>query len=198
VKCLHRNGPKVAARNLRRSLRNAAAGARLIHEYGAIKLAGEDLVRAHGCGTVARFSLMYGLPLCPRSTTWNRLVNAFETHQSVPAYVDELRTPLALRDAADVVVELGRAQHRGLAQVAGPHVLSPHAMFGEIAANLGLEPNLIATRRNQGDNRPSRPANVSQDDSLIRSLLQHSHIEPICTDGIRGALRRVERGQLIA
>jgi dTDP-4-dehydrorhamnose reductase len=162
-------------------------------EYGAMKLAGEDLVRARGCGAVARFSLMYGLPLCPRPTTWNRLVNALKAGEPVPAYVDEFRTPLALRDAADVVVELGWAQHRGLVQLAGPHVLSPHSMFGEIAAELGLEPNLIATGRNQHNDLLSRPRNVSQDDSLIRPLLQHSRIEPICADGIRGAPRSVGR-----
>jgi dTDP-4-dehydrorhamnose reductase len=167
-------------------------------EYGVMKLAAEDLVRAHRCGTVARFSLMYGLPLCPRSTTWNWLINAFEARESVAAYVDEFRTPLALRDAADVVVELGRAQYRGLVQIAGSEVLSPYSMFAEIAAKLGLEPDLIATRRDSHDSRQHRPKNVAQDASLIRSMLQNSHIEPISPDGIRGVPRSVKPAQLIA
>ena len=71
-------------------------------------------------------------------------------------------------------------------------------MFGEIAAKLGLEADLSATGRNQRDNRRSRPRNVSQDDSLIRSMLPNSRIEPICEDGIRGVPRTDERCRLSA
>lgn len=75
--------------------------------YGHSKVAGERAVLDAGAGTVVRFSLMYGVPQCPRDSTWVRIIAALQQGDEVSACVDEFRTPIGLADAARIVIELG-------------------------------------------------------------------------------------------
>jgi hypothetical protein len=46
--------------------------------YGHSKVAAERVVLDAGAGAVARFSLMYGMPRCPRDSTWVRIMAALQ------------------------------------------------------------------------------------------------------------------------
>jgi dTDP-6-deoxy-L-lyxo-4-hexulose reductase RmlD-like protein len=46
--------------------------------YGHSKVAAERVVLDAGAGAVARFSLMYGTPRCPRDSTWVRIMAALQ------------------------------------------------------------------------------------------------------------------------
>jgi dTDP-4-dehydrorhamnose reductase len=138
--------------------------------YGGMKLAGEHVTLGHG-GCVARFSLLHGEPVCPRSSTWVRLIGAVRAGERVNAVADEYRTPMRLSDAADVIVGLGRLRHRGIVHVAGPDVLTPFELFSAIAAELGIVPDLRVISRLDLPGVAARPRNMAMDASLLHTLL---------------------------
>ncbi|GLZ41371.1 hypothetical protein Acsp05_49950 [Actinokineospora sp. NBRC 105648] len=133
--------------------------------YAASKLDGERAVR--GVGLVVRLSLLYGLPLCPRQTTWTRIEAALRAGDEVPVCVDEYRTPVSLVDAARVVVGLGERRVRGLVHVAGPEVLTARDMVVRIAAGLGVEPSLRAVSRRDLPGGLPRPRNMAMSGGLL-------------------------------
>lgn len=142
--------------------------------YGRSKLAGEQAVLAAEAGAVARFSLLYGLPECPRETSWARFVRAVEAGELVPACVDEYRTPVALADAARIVVELGRLDHHGLLHVAGPDALTAHDMLTALARAAGVAPRLRPISRTTLSAEIVRPRNVAMDGGALAALLPHA------------------------
>ena len=82
--------------------------------YGRAKLAGELAVLSSNAGAVARLSLLYGMPVCPRASSWSHFVESTARGERLAGCSDEYRTPVALAEAARIVIELGRLRHRGL------------------------------------------------------------------------------------
>jgi dTDP-4-dehydrorhamnose reductase len=141
---------------------------------GLDRRAGEQAVLAAKAGAVARFSLLYGLPECPRETSLARFVRAVEAGELVPARVDEYRTPVALADAARIVVELGRLDHHGLLHVAGPDALTAHDMLTALARAAGVAPRLAPVSRTTLSAEIVRPRNVAMDGGALATLLPHA------------------------
>jgi dTDP-4-dehydrorhamnose reductase len=138
--------------------------------YACTKLDAERAVLDARAGAVVRFSLLYGLPCCPRDTTWSRMDAALRAGAELPVYADEYRTPLSLTDAARVVVALGDRDHHGLLHVAGPEVLTPREMATRLAGTLGVRPRLrVVARRDFGGALP-RPRNMAMDSSRLAAL----------------------------
>lgn len=155
--------------------------------YARDKLHAEQVVSALG-GSVARFSLMYGQPVCPRRSTWTQLRESLERGCEIPAVTDELRTPVALEDVATVLVELGRMSFRGLVHVAGPDVLSPYELFGAYARSLGHEAVLRPVSRRDLAGGSARPRMMAMDAALLTKLLGRELPSPLRTaDGPDGA-----------
>ncbi|MFD1049331.1 SDR family oxidoreductase, partial [Kibdelosporangium lantanae] len=101
--------------------------------YGRSKVAGERVVD----GLVVRFSLLYGPPACPRSTTWTQWTSKIDAGEPVPVFTNEFRTPLPFTEAAERVIDLGRHKVRGLVHVAGPDVLTPKDLVTVLARSRG-------------------------------------------------------------
>lgn len=146
--------------------------------YAEAKLVAEREVLVRG-GCVVRFSLLYGDPRCPRETTWTRLREAFAAGEEVPACTDEYRTPLPLETAAEVVVELGRRDHRGLLHAAGPEVATPYGLFTRWAGALGATPTLRPVSRAVLPAGAQRPANMAMDAGLLRRTLPHVELPSV-------------------
>jgi dTDP-4-dehydrorhamnose reductase len=127
--------------------------------YGRTKVAGEQAVA--DAGVVARFSLLYGVPVCPRETTWTRWINHLERGDEITTFIDEFRTPLPLAEAARLVIGLGNRRVHGLMHVAGPEVLTPQDIVRRLADSLGVTPKLRPVKRNQLPGGITRPANMA-------------------------------------
>ncbi|WP_165436377.1 SDR family oxidoreductase [Amycolatopsis suaedae] len=150
--------------------------------YGRYKTAGERTALASGAAAVVRFPLMVGLPVCPRPTTWTRMVEAIRAGQTLPACVDEFRTPLSFVDAAAVAVELGVRRAHGLFHAAGPEVLSPHDILSRIAVALGQPPRLKEISRMDLPGGRQRPRNVAMDASALTALLPANLPQPLSVE----------------
>jgi len=147
--------------------------------YGRSKVAGEQVTLAAGAGAVVRFSLMLGMPVCPRASTWTRVAAALTRGETIPACVDEFRTPLSFADAAAIAVELGHLRYRGLVHAAGPEVLSSYELMRRIALALGVEPALREISRLDLPGGADRPRNVAMDATALSALLPDRVPEPL-------------------
>jgi NADH dehydrogenase len=159
----------------------AAAGARLIHvstdlvfrgdrggyreddppapvsEYGRSKAEAERVVRAERPDAlVVRTSLLYG---GAEPGPQERLAARGGTF-----FVDEIRSPLAVGDLADALLELAELDLGGILHLGGADDVSRY----ELALLLGADP----ARVEAGHTTPDRAPNVSLDSSRARALLR--------------------------
>lgn len=138
--------------------------------YGHSKVAGERAVLDAGAGAVARFSLMYGMPRCPRDSTWVRIMAALQRGDEVSVCIDEFRTPVGFADAARIVIELGDRQFRGLFHVAGPEVLTPKDMVTRLANSLGVPARMREISRRDLPNGVIRPRNMTMESRVLSAI----------------------------
>ncbi len=127
--------------------------------YGEMKVAGERVVGRSGL--VARLSLLHGLPVCPRETTWTRWHENLSQGKEITVCDDEFRTPLELSEAAKAIVDLGSKNVRGLIHLAGPDVLTPRDMARRLAGSLAVKPKLRPVSRLDLPGGKARPRNVA-------------------------------------
>lgn len=106
--------------------------------YGRTKVAAEHEVLAHDGTLVVRLPLMYGFPANNRETTFVKQVKALREHAPLDLFIDEFRTPIALRDAAAALIALARGGDAGVIHVAGPERLSRLQMVERFAIALGV------------------------------------------------------------
>jgi dTDP-4-dehydrorhamnose reductase len=130
--------------------------------YAKTKIAAEQEVLRRGVGAVARYSGMYGLPRCPRTTLFETQLEQLRAHEPVPVVVDEYRTPLSLADAAHATVRLSEERFDGIVHVAGPEVLTPAEQVRRYARALHIaDPLLQPVARAALDPLVRRPRNMA-------------------------------------
>ncbi len=144
--------------------------------YGRTKLAAEAAVAAaHPSSAIVRLPLLLG-PSHGRGLGASDSVLLAHGRGEVPRlFVDEWRTPLDVRSAAEALVELARRDFAGRLHVAGPERLSRHEIGLRALRRLGLRADqaraaLAASSR--GESARLRPADVSLDAARARALLR--------------------------
>jgi dTDP-4-dehydrorhamnose reductase len=148
-----------------------------VNVYGRTKLAGETAVLADFSGAVVRLSLLYGPHPNGRGSTITRQLTELAAGRTVDIVCDEIRTPLALPDAAAALVRLGEMGHRGLVHLGGPDAVTPAGMLAALSRDVGIRCRIRRIRRTQ---LPCpRPGNVSLDSTLIKKLIPDLRIGPI-------------------
>lgn len=147
--------------------------------YGRTKVAGEQAVLERDAGLVVRYSLLVGLPVCPRETTWTKFVDALTAGSPLQGCADEFRSPLSIADAAAITVALGRAGKRGVLHVAGPETLSSREIIERLASALGVTPNLTSISRLDLPGGADRPRNVAMDASTVNALFADLVPDPL-------------------
>lgn len=140
-----------------------------VNLYGRTKQAGENAVLHEDAGAVVRLSLLYGRNPNGRLNAVARALDSLGRGETVDTVIDEVRTPLALADAAAILVRLGERAHRGLLHLGGPDAVTPQELLHALARSAGVP---LRTRPISRTALPvTRPRNVSLDATLIRSLL---------------------------
>ena len=140
--------------------------------YGRTKRAAEDAVLAIPGGTAARLSLLYGVSRCGREAFFDRSIAALRRGETLKAFADEYRTPLAYEDAAEVLVGLLERDGIGLVHVGGPERLSRFEMMRRVASALGLDAGRVEpNERADVPSSEARPADTSLDSGKLAGLL---------------------------
>jgi dTDP-4-dehydrorhamnose reductase len=126
-----------------------------VTEYGRTKAAAEGAVRGeHPGALIVRTSLIYGGPEPSKHET--------AAHdRSFTFYEDELRSPIALPDLVDALVELVGGTTAGVLHVAGTDGVSRCELAKLIAGDARCEPA-----------PPDRPLDCRLDSSRAQSLLR--------------------------
>ncbi len=136
--------------------------------YGRSKFQAEPAVLNYGRGVVVRPSLMFGLPVVPRQTTFCQQLVALRDGRTLRLFEDEFRTPLWFEDAARAIRAIGRSDFVGLMHLAGPERTSRLDMGVAMAVALGLPTDAIQAVTSSSMSFPEpRPADVSLDGSLF-------------------------------
>lgn len=137
-----------------------------LHAYGETKLEGERRVAHHAPeAVIVRLALLTGRAPVGRRSATSTLLDALARGERPRMFVDELRSPIAVVDAARALVDLvARSEVRGLRHAGGPRVLSRHALARREAREAGLDPAAVA----EGSLRAAglsgcRPANLALD-----------------------------------
>ncbi|MCA6119990.1 sugar nucleotide-binding protein [Bradyrhizobium sp. WSM 1738] len=147
--------------------------------YGRTKLAGERVVAEHGCGLIARYSLLFGLPVDERQTSWTAIAARLERNEPVIAIDDEWRSPINLEDAASVTIELATQCHRGLVHISGSSAMTPYEIITMMRRELNSESEVQRVSRASFSPNVIRPSNVTQSNSLLRRLLPEFEPAPL-------------------
>jgi dTDP-4-dehydrorhamnose reductase len=138
--------------------------------YGRTKREAERAVLAVPGGVVARVSLLYGPSRCGRPYFFTNSIDAIRRGEPIGSFEDEIRTPLDMATAAEILVRLANSGESGLFHVAGAERMSRFELMRRSAAALGLDPALIRANRRADVALPEpRPADVSLDTSKLAS-----------------------------
>ena len=139
--------------------------------YGRTKLAGEQALHGRSLAAVVRVSLMFGPGLLGSGGFFEQQYRALQAGESLSLFHDEWRTPLALRDAADGLVEIMDSDFQGTLHLGGPQRLSRAEMGLVLARHLQAEEGLVRTVSQDSIDFPEpRPSDVSLNSQLAREL----------------------------
>jgi dTDP-4-dehydrorhamnose reductase len=132
--------------------------------YGQTKRDAELTLLSMPGTLVVRIPLLYGVPCSPRPTTFVDQVAALRRRDPLKLFIDEIRTPVALSDAAEALIALARSDLTGVIHIAGPQRLSRFELVRLIAERLDIaSPVLEPVSRLSIQAAEPRPADLSLD-----------------------------------
>jgi dTDP-4-dehydrorhamnose reductase len=145
--------------------------------YGRTKAEAERFVRAVPKGLVARVALLFGASKSGKDGYFDRTMGAIRRGEVQTLFVDEFRTPLHLKIAAQALVRLAEEGATGVVHVAGRERMSRFDLISRAAATLGIDPSLVkGNRQSEARFAEPRPADVSLEtkrwDELIPDVLR--------------------------
>lgn len=152
--------------------------------YGRSKLAGERVVIEHGCGLVARYSLLFGFPVDCRQTSWTTIAARLKRNEPVNAIDNEWRSPISLADAALATIELAVQRHHGLVHISGSSAMTPYEIICMMRREMNSASDIQRVSRTSFSPNMIRPRNVTQSNSRLRRRLPGFEPAPL-----RSALR---------
>ena len=114
------------------------AATKPLSNYGRSKAKAEESLVEFDHVAVARFPLMFGLPMIERASTCANQIQALRNSTPLNLFTDEYRTPLWLRDAATVSIALSRTSESGIFHFPGPARLSRLEIVEQFAEALGI------------------------------------------------------------
>ena len=140
-----------------------------ITAYGRAKADAEQMVMAaHPTALIVRTSLLYGGP--SNEGAQEMLVREALDGDAISFFTDEIRSPIAVQDLAEAILELVPQTVTGVINVAGPDGINRHELAGHLAESLGLSRNELRPASSHGLSTP-RPQNCALDSTRAYALL---------------------------
>jgi dTDP-4-dehydrorhamnose reductase len=159
--------------------------ARPVNFYGETKrLAERGVLDAHPEAVCCRSALIYGLPAPGGASFFSRGLEALRSGRPVTLFDDQFRTPVAVQNLADALIELAASGARGLLNLGGSERISRYAFGLKTAEVFGIDPSLVR-RSSMNDVRPAapRPRDVSMSTAKAEVLLETRLLD--CGEGLR-------------
>ena len=133
-----------------------------VSTYGRTKLAGERaLLSACGNAVILRSALIIGRPLYKPGGFLDWMTGEARAGRSLPLFQDQLRTPIAAPDLAEIILRLAQNDVRGVFLAGGERAVNRVEMGEWLLHSLGLPLSLI---------RPVSVAGVKGETPLQKDL----------------------------
>ncbi len=141
-----------------------------LHPYGQAKVAAEQLITTI-CPTavIIRTSLMYGINPLDHQTRW--LKEGVDTDNPIRLFTDEIRSPIWVRNLADMLLELTTVDVQGILHLAGPEGINRWDFGLAILRLLGCEPSLNIRPSTIEESELIRPKNLTFTIDKAQNLL---------------------------
>lgn len=148
--------------------------------YAATKVEAEQIVRKSTTeALICRMALMYGRGLLKRyySSEWlaRELLNRKTGSEHQPAiglYINQIRSMLAVTDAARLIAAVAPLPKTGLIHIGGPQAVTRYAFGLQLCRQLRVNPDMIAaTHYRPVRGKATRPLNVSLNSARLRSWI---------------------------
>ena len=146
--------------------------------YGRTKRDAELAALEAPGAVVVRVSLLFGPTLTARKGFFDAQLEALRNATQMSLFVDEWRTPLSLRAAAEGLLAIGASDIEGTLHFGGPERMSRHEMGTRLARVIGVTgTTIIAASRTSVPTAEPRPRDVALDSSRLRQLLPSIAVE---------------------
>jgi dTDP-4-dehydrorhamnose reductase len=142
-----------------------------LSDYGQAKADSEAKFREglSNC-VIVRTSLIYDFVEDNRQISW--MLERISAGESVPLFVDEIRSPIYVWNLAEALLELSTGSFTGTLNIAGPEALSRYAYGVHLLDSLGYSSEISVKKVRAAEIAPHRPRNLTLDVTLAISLLK--------------------------
>jgi dTDP-4-dehydrorhamnose reductase len=146
-----------------------------VNKYGKTKLAGEHLLGESGCRhCILRVEWTYGLH---GNNFVTKMIQRAKTDKTVKVVDDQIGSPTATTEVAEVICELLPKKPEGIFHFASAGYVSRYEMAKFIFDKLSMDVNLLPCKTGDFVSAAERPLNSRFDCSKIKNLLDEK-IEP--------------------
>ena len=143
-----------------------------INEYGKSKLAGEQLLGDSGCRhCIVRMEWTYGLA---GQNFVTKLIRHAKTEQTLRVVDDQIGSPTATIEAAEVICKLLLVKPEGMYHFASSGYVNRYEMAEFIFDKLSIDVNLLACKTSDYASAAERPLNSRFDCGKIKTLVDES------------------------
>lgn len=147
---------------------------RPVNYYGETKLLAERAV-VHVCSSyvIARAALIYGPPILGGTSSSEWVLRKLQAGETVPAFVDQHRTPIYAPDLAAALLELVDSAWSGTVHLGGPERVSRYEFARQIGRAFGFSEALLReTRMKEVSGLARRPRDLSFRIECAQALLK--------------------------
>ena len=142
-----------------------------VNQYGKHKAEAEkEILSLYPEALICRLSLMYGYKQAKTGTYFNHLFQSLRSEKKVSLFKDEFRSVVAADDVVTFIIDQLETA-RGIVHLGGPDSLSRLEIGKVFCSVFNFRPELLqACSQNDFPSNAPRPANVSMDISLAKSM----------------------------
>lgn len=146
-----------------------------INPYGKSKLAGEISAQKNNPDAViARLALVLGKGLGRKKNFVDWLEEHVRQKKTIPLFMDEIRTPINVKDAAKTIWKLAASDNSGIFHLCGTESVDRYALGVRICHYIDPQFSLFK-KTSLKEMSYARPADVSMKDNRLGQIFNHSN-----------------------
>ena len=144
-----------------------------LNQYGKTKFAAEEAVRSISQNSViARLNLIYGHGEAVKKTFTDRILIANWSQKTYGIFADQVRSPISLNQAANVITEFIDGDQTGVFHIGGAEQINRWDFALKLVSYLKLDPSIVEKVEIPEELKGLYPVNTSFDTSKAQKDLK--------------------------
>lgn len=142
--------------------------------YGESKCRAEKWIfDIGGDFVIARVALVYGRPVTGGTSFSEKLLDAWQAGRTVSLYTDQVRTPIAVQNLAEALLELAESPYVGILHLGGANRIDRCSLGRYLAERKGVSHDrILPVLMSEHPTPAKRPRDASLDTSRAKSVLR--------------------------